>query len=115
MVGAELDLVLGQDHPVRDFAADLAPLELEPARQNGPGQRHRDRRAWPEVPGAADDLPGLSFADVDAAELQPIGVRVLLGLEHAADPEPLQVAVRIRDADPFDSLDLGGRDGKLLG
>ena len=85
MVGAEADLVLGEDHPVGDLAAHLAPLELEPVRQHRAGQRDTDGGAGAEVPGAADDRARLALADVDLRDLQAVGVRVLLGLEHAAD------------------------------
>ena len=55
VLGAEADLVLGQDHPVGDLAAHLAPVELEPVRQHRARQRDADGGADAEVPGAADD------------------------------------------------------------
>ena len=45
VVGAEVDLVLGEDHPLGDLAAQLSALEREPARQRRARQRDRDGRA----------------------------------------------------------------------
>ena len=87
VVGAEVDLVLGEDHPLGHFAAQLAPLERQPVRQGRAGKRDRDFRARAEVPGAADDLVRLVLADVDLRQLQPVRVRMLLRLEHDADLE----------------------------
>ena len=58
VLGAELELGLGQDHPVGDAAAELGPLERPAVRKDGAGKGHRDGRAGAEVPGAADDLAG---------------------------------------------------------
>ena len=115
MVGAELDLVLGQDHPVRELAAHLALLELQPSRQPRARQRHGHGRPGAEVPGAADDLPRVALPHVDAAELEPVGVRVLLRLEHAPDPEEPEVAVVVGHAATLDPLHLRGRDREPLG
>ena len=111
---AELDLVLGQDHPVRELAANLALLELQPAREPRAGQRDRHGRARAEVPGAADDLARVALPHVHAAELEPVGVRVLLGLEHAPDPEEPEVAVLVGHATALDPLHLRGRDREPL-
>ena len=43
VVGAELDLVLGEDHPVRELAANLALLELQPAREHARRAARRPR------------------------------------------------------------------------
>jgi len=110
VVGAEGDLVLGEDHPVGELAPNLALLELEAVRQHRPGEGDPDGRPRPEVPGAADDLARLALADVHAAELQAVGVRVLLRLEHLADAEQAEVAVAVRDPAPLDPLDLGHGD-----
>ena len=111
VVGAELDLVLGEDHPVaRPRRGACARSSCAAAREHGAGERDGDRRAGAEVPGAADDLARLALAHVDPAELQPVGVRVLLRLEHRADAEEAEVAVLVGDAAPLDALDLGGRD-----
>ena len=60
-----------------------------------------------EVPGAADDLPRLLLADVDAAELQRGRRRMLAGLEHVPDAEEAEVSADVGNAAPLDALDLG--------
>ncbi len=110
VVRAELDLVLREDHPVRQLAAHLPLLELEAVRDRGAGERHRDGRARAEVPRAADDLPRVALPHVDLAELQPVRVRVLDRLEDAADEEASQVAVRVRNAAMDDPVDLAARE-----
>ena len=115
MVGAELELALREDHPVGDLAAELRLLEPQAAREDGAGQRDRDRRPGPEVPGAADDLARLALADVHAAELEAVGVRMLARLDHAPDLEEPVVAVLVGDPAPRDALDLAGRDREPVG
>ena len=111
VVVAEADLVLGEDHPARGLAAELALVErLVEDRQKRTGQRNRDRRAGLEVPGAADDLPRVALPHVDLADAQPVGVRVRVDLEHAADEEAADVAVDVRHAHVDHALDLERRD-----
>ena len=105
MVGAEADLVLGEDHPVARLAAHLASLERDPVRQHRAWERDGDGRADAEVPGAADDRARLPLADVDLRQLQPVGVRMLLRLEHAADAEEIDVAAVVGDARGNEALD----------
>src|SRR5262249_11349570 len=62
----------------------------------------------------ANDLARLALPHVDAAELEPVGVRVLPRLDHAADAEQAEVAVRVRDAAALDALDLRRGHGKPL-
>ena len=110
MVCAERDLVLGEDHPVGQLAADLPLLELQPAGKHRPGQRDGHGRSDAEVPGAADDLSRLALPHVDPAQLQPVGVRMLRRLQHLADAEEPEVAVLVRHAATLDPFDLGRRD-----
>ena len=110
MVRAERDLVLGQDHPVGELAAHLALLELEAVRKTRTRQGNRDRRTGTEVPGSADDLPRVALPHVDVAELEPVGVRMLLGLEYAPDEEAGEVAVLVGDAAMDDPVDLAARE-----
>ena len=98
--GPRLDLVLGQDHSVRDLAADLAALELSPPGRTAPGSATATVAPGPKFQAPQTIWRGSPSPTSTAAELEPVGIRMLLGLEHAADPEPLQVAVRVRDADP---------------
>ncbi len=114
VVGAELELALGQDHPARELAAQLRlPERLVRPGQERARKRDGDRRAGAEVPGAADDLARLALADVDAAELQPVRVRVLAGLDDAADEEAAEVAVGVGDAAVDDPVDLAAREDEL--
>ena len=53
---------------------------------------------------------GFALPDVDLAQLQPVCVRMLDGVEHASDAEEPEVAVDVRDADGLDPVDLAGRD-----
>ena len=64
------------------------------------GQGDRDRRTGAEVPGAAHDLLRVGVADVDLAELQPVGIRVLLGRDHAADDQVVEIAVGVAGRRP---------------
>ena len=110
VVGAQLDLVLGEDHPVRDLAAHLAPLEPQPVRQRRAGQRNGDRRTRAEVPGTAHDRARLALPDVHRRQLQAVRVGMLLRFEHLADNEPLEVAVLVGHAAANDSVDLAARE-----
>ena len=114
MVLAELELVLGEDHPGRLDAAELGLAEHLAAGHHGAGQRDRDGLAGGDVRGAADDRP-LAVAGVDRADREAVGVRVLLGREHVPDDEPLGRR-RAHGAHPLD-LDRPHREqlGELLG
>ena len=82
-----------------------------------PVRQHRARAArratvapTPKFQAPQTIVARLALAHVDLRQLQPVGVRVLVGLEHAADAEELEVAARVGDAAALDPLDLGGRD-----
>src|SRR5204863_3786919 len=59
---------------------------------------------------AADDRARLALADVDLRQLQAVGIRMLLRLEHAADAEEIDVAAVVGDARGNEALDLRGGD-----
>ncbi len=67
--------------------------------------RARDTDGLPggDVRRATDDLRRRRAADVDHADVQPVGVRVLLALEHVADDEVLGAEHTV----VLDPLDLG--------
>ena len=115
MVGAELELSLGEDHPARELAAELGLAErlLRPG-QSGAWQRDRDGRARAEVPGAAHDLPRLGLPDVDSAELEPVGIRMLAGLDDPADEEERVVAVLVHGPARLDGVHLGRTDAEAV-
>ena len=111
---AQPELGLGEDHPVGDAAAELRPLERPPVGKHGARQGDRDGCALAEVPGAADDLARLPLPHVDPAQLEPVRVRMLSGLDHAADEVAAVVSVLVGDAAVGDALDLAGGDGEAV-
>ena len=66
VVGADRDLVLGQDHAVGLLPAQLGPLEPRAVGHHRAGPRDRDGLAGGDVRRAADDLRGAPSPDVDA-------------------------------------------------
>jgi len=111
VVGADPELVLGEDHPVGLDAPQLRLPERRAVRHHGARPRDRDGLPGGDVRSAADDRRRRCLADVDHVDRQPVGVRVRLGLEHAADHEVLERG----DAVVVDRLDLGARHRQPLG
>ena len=68
MIHTEAELFGGTEHAVRLDAADLAPLELEAARQRRADGRERVRLAGLHVRRAAHDFERLAAARVDQTE-----------------------------------------------
>ena len=101
--------------PSETLPRSFARSSVRPSGSTAPGKRDRDRRAGAEVPRAADDLARLALAHVDAAELEPVGVRVLARLDDAPDAEEAEVAVVVGDAAVGDALDLAGGDRQPVG
>ena len=111
VIGAEPDLVLGQDHPARELAAERPLIErCREARQEDAGKPDCNRRTDTEVPGATDDLTRLALPHVDLAELELVGVRMLVSDDDLADPQEREVVARVLDADVDHTLDLERRD-----
>ena len=115
MILSELELPLGQDHPLGHLAPELAALEHEPVRELGAGQCDRDGRARSEVPRPADDLVGVALPHVDDTELEPIRVRVLPGAEHLPGAEEAEVPAVVRYSPVLDRRDDRTRDVDPLG
>ena len=111
VVGAELELPLGEDHPLGELAAELRRLEPHAVGKHRAGQCDRDRVAGAEVPGAADDLARLALPHVHPAELEAIGVRVLVGSDDEPDAEEPEVAVGVLNPATDDAIDLAAGDG----
>ncbi len=116
VIGAELELALGEDHSARDLAAQLRL----PERGVGTGQlrarqRDRDGGAGAEVPRAADDLTRRSLPHVHLAELEPVGVRVLARLEDLADEEETVIAVLVDRPARLDRVHLSRADAQPVG
>ena len=111
VVGADRELVLGEDHPVGLDPTELAHLELRAVGHHRPRPRDRDRLARADVRRTADDLRRGRAADVDHAQAEAVGVGVAQALEHAADDEVLGRG----DAVVLDPLDLGAGHRQPLG
>ena len=107
VVLSQTQLLRRAQHPVGLGAADLAPLELHAARQDGADRRERIDLSRLHVRRAADDFDRPARASgIDDADGQPVGVRVLFHLEHAGDEDVAQILVQRRD--PLDRRDVGG-------
>ena len=102
VIGADRELVLGEDHPVGLDPAQLRALELRAVGHDRAGRRDGDRLARRHVGRAAHDRGRLACADVDDAHGQAIRVGVALGRQDATDAEVLQR----RDAVRVDAVDL---------
>ncbi len=105
-IGTETELFCRAEHAIGLDAANLAALELEPARQ-----RRADRREWIQLPRLHVRSPAHHFergttARIHLTERQAIGVRVLLHFEHARDQDVAQVLMDRHDA--IDGGDLAG-------
>ena len=114
MVVAELELLLGEDHPVGHGAPQRRLLEHASVRKHGAGQRDGDGRAGREVPRAAHDLARLALPHVHRAQLEPVGVGMLARLEHPPDAVETEVAVRVGDAARLDRPHLAAREQQSL-
>ena len=111
--GTDLQLGLGEDHALGDDPAESRGLEPPSVRHDSPRQRDRHGLTRRHVGSAAYDrrrTVGRRRAEIDAADLQPVGVGVLLSLEHASHHEP----VGPLDAVPVDRLDLRPGHGETL-
>ena len=111
VVLADADLVLGQDHPARLDPAQLRLAQRRAIRHDRARQRHRHGLTGGHVGGAADDRLRVAAADVDLADAEPVGVGVLLGLEHAAGDERGHVP----HADAVQPLELVARQREPVG
>ena len=100
--------------PSDTLAAQRRALERAAVREHGARQRDGNRRAGGEVPRPADDLARLALPHVHDAQLEPVGVGVLAGLEHAPDAVETEVAVGVDDAARLDRPDLAAREQQPL-
>ena len=111
------ELLLAHDHAVALDAAQVGLLELEAVLEHGAAERDRHGVARLEVVRAADDLPhaAVGLPHLDGAEVELVGVGVLLLGQHLADDEAAEVLRVARRADPVDALHLGAGHGEDLG
>jgi hypothetical protein len=85
VVVAQPELAGRAHHAVRELAADLRLLDPEVAGQDGAGERHRHAVADLVVLGAADDRLHARGPQVDRADRELVGVRVLGAGQDLAD------------------------------
>ena len=102
----DLELALGQDHAVGRLAAQLGALERAAVGQHRARQRTATVSPAPKFQAPHTIWRGSALADVDLAELQAVGVRVLAGLEHVPGDDQLLDAVVVGQAAALDALDL---------
>ncbi len=115
----QLQLARRAQHAVALHTAQLADLDLErlavvARRQLGAHQCARHLDAHRHIRGAADDLQQLARAGIHLADVQAIGVRVLVHLDHVADND---LRERRRDGIDLFHLETGHRQamGELSG
>ena len=106
LISAKTELLCRAEHAIGLDAANLAALELESARQGRTDGRERIQLPGLHVRGPAHHLERRTVARIHLAERQPIGVRVLLHLEHPRDHDLAQVLMDRHDA--IDGGDLAG-------
>ena len=110
VVGADRQLVLGEDHPLGLHAAQLGLAQARAVGHDRAGLRDGDRLAGGDVGRAADDRRDVALADRDLADAQPVGIGVALGLEHAPDDEAIELAHAV----VVQRLDLGAGHRQAL-
>ncbi len=109
----ELHLALGEHHAVALDAADLADLDGGIDSGDvvaGGGHHHLD--AGPRIGRAADDLR-LALGRQHLADLELVGVGVLLGFEHMAHGEGREPGCGVLDALDLEA-EIGEREGDLV-
>ena len=111
VLGADAQFVLGQDHPLRDHAAQLGGVQPAAVGQDRARARHRHRLAGGDVGRATHDLGDVDLAHRDPAHRQAVGVGMALGLQHLPDHE----GVERGDAVAQHPLDLGAGHVEALG
>ena len=115
MVVRQLEFALGQQHAVRDDAANGPLVEGDAGARNIAAERreHTDQ-AGAGIGRAADDLDrGLARRDLDLANAQAVSVGMLLGIDHPGDGEGAELGGGILDR--FDlEADGGQRRRQLL-
>ena len=98
MRGPDAQFVLGAKHAERLHAADLAAFDLE-FLVAAAGVEHRaDRGAehlqpGPAVGRAADDLQGITGADIDRREVQVVRIGMVRAGQHLADHDAVKPAL----------------------
>ncbi len=106
----KLQLEFRHQHAAALYAANGADLQGHVLARNVSARRHEHAfHAGARIGRAAYHLDRCARANVDHADPQPIGVRMLLRLDHAGDDEG-----RERFASVLDALDLKPDHGELV-
>ena len=99
VIVGDLQLELRDQHAATFDAADGADLQRHGlARDERPRRHEHALHAGTRIRRAADDLNRLAVAGVDHADAQPVGVGMLLRLDHARDDERRQQLAFVLDA-----------------
>ena len=86
VVVGDLQFECRDQHAAALNVADLADAERDVLAGNeGAGRREHAFHSGARVRRAADHLDGIALADIDHADAQPVGVRMLFGFDHARD------------------------------
>ncbi len=106
----DLELALGEDHPVRELAAQPRALELAPVGHRSPGSATATVSPAPKFHAPQTIWRGSGPPGVDPAELQSVGVRVRARLEHEPGEHETLDPVLLGQAATRDLLDLDARE-----
>ena len=103
-VAAASELLDRADHAVGLNAAELACLDLDAARHSlasvvssgdaSAVEDDRNHHVGDDIRRAGDDLDRLSFADIDHADNQLVGVRVLFDRENFSDDDLVETVIK---------------------
>ena len=119
MVRGKLQLEFRHQHAAALDAADLADSERDVLARDVGARRHEHAlHAGPRIGRAAHDLHGLARAGVHHAHAQPVGIRMLLGRDHARDGErrqQLALVLEVLDLEPDHSELIGERLDRGVG
>ena len=111
VIVGDLQLGFGHQHAAAFDVADLADAERDVLAGNvGARRREHAVHAGARIRRAAHHLDRIAGAGIDHADAEPIGIRMLLGLDHARDDER-----RKRFRLVLDALDLEPDHGQLVG
>ena len=111
VIVGELQLELRHQHAAALDAADVADRERHVLARDVGARRHEHAlHAGARIGRAAHHLHRLARAGIDHAHAQPVGIRMLLGRDHARDGERREHLAPCPDA-----LDLEPDHGELVG
>ena len=111
VIVGDFQLELRHQHAAALDAADGADRERHILAGDVGARRHEHAlHAGARIRRAAHHLHRIARAGIDHADAQPVGIRMLLGLDHARDGERRELFAHVLDA-----LDLEPDHGQLVG